>query len=70
MSESSELKWERVWNFGRHAHIIKDGKTICGRDVSMYIKEVQKHPPKKCKPCDKFMSLMKFREVNMIKLTV
>jgi E3 ubiquitin-protein ligase DOA10 len=60
--EKSKLEWERVWNFGRHAHIIKDGKTFCGRNVSMYIKEVQQHPPKKCKRCNELIKLIQFRE--------
>lgn len=51
MVKSSELIWERVHNFGSHTHIIKNKKTICGRDVSMYNTEVHKFPTKKCKRC-------------------
>lgn len=51
MIKSSKLVWERVHNFGSHTHLIKNKKTLCGRDVSMYIKEVHKFPTKKCKRC-------------------
>jgi len=43
--------WERVHTFGSHTHIIKNGRTICGRDVSLYTTEVHKNPTKKCKRC-------------------
>ncbi len=51
MSQNTKMIWERVYTFGSHTHIIKDGKTICGRDVSLYVREVHKFPTKKCKRC-------------------
>jgi len=62
MSENPDLQWKRVHNFGRHAHVIKNGKTFCGRDVSNYNKEVQHHPTKKCKRCAEFLSVVIFNQ--------
>ena len=67
MSENPDLQWERVHNFGRVAHIVKDGTTFCGRDVSLNNKEIQKHPTKKCKRCAEFLRLIKIEP--MIKVT-
>jgi len=54
MAESSKLVWVRVHTFGSHTHLIKNGKTFCGRDVSNYNTEVHKNPTKKCKRCLQF----------------
>ena len=46
-----KLEWNRVLTFGSHTHLIKNGKTFCGRDVSLYTTEIHKFPTKKCKRC-------------------
>ena len=51
MAENRKLIWERVHTFGSHTHLINNKKTLCGRDVSLYITEIHKHPTKKCKRC-------------------
>ena len=55
----TEMIWERVYTFGSHTHIIKNGKTLCGRDVSNYTTEVHKFPTKKCKRCIEFTYMFK-----------
>lgn len=67
MSKNSKLKWERVHNFGRHAHIIRNGKTFCGRDISMYVTEVQKNPTKKCRRCLDLAYVENLPELKIIK---
>lgn len=51
MSQTSEIKWERVLNFGKVSHILKDGKTLCGRDVSQSRTICYENPAKKCQRC-------------------
>lgn len=53
------LVWERVFTFGSHTHLIKNKKTFCGRDVSLYTTEVHKFPTKKCKRCLELAYMMR-----------
>lgn len=59
MSQTSEIKWERVLNFGKSSHILKNGKTLCGRDVSQSRSIVQAHPPKKCQRCQDYEMILR-----------
>jgi len=59
MSQTSEMKWERVINFGKHTHIITEGKTLCGRDVSGSRTIIQSHPSKKCQRCNEYLIALK-----------
>lgn len=53
MPKNPSLQWYRVHTFGSHTHLItKDKKTVCGRDVSLYVTEVHEFPTKKCKRCE------------------
>jgi len=61
LSLKSEEKWMRICNFGRHSHIIKEDKTLCGKDISLFnwFKQ-QKNPPKKCNRCLKIYEMLEF----------
>lgn len=59
MSLTTLDTWERVINFGRHTHIIKDEKTLCGRDTSNSRSLIQKFPQKRCKRCIEIRTMIK-----------
>ena len=58
MLQAPESKWERVCNFGKHTHIIINGKTLCGRNVAGARTIIQSHPTKKCQRCDEYLTTL------------
>ena len=51
-------KWKQDYD-GNASLIIVDDKTICGRDVSQYIKKTYKNPTKKCQRCWELHNMIK-----------
>ena len=51
ITEIENVKWYRVLNMGRHSHVIEDGKTLCGRSISLSKTIIRKYPSKKCMRC-------------------
>lgn len=66
MSLVIEKKWEKILGFGRRSHILKEGKTLCGKDVSTSVTIIQKNPPKRCMRCYTISSL--FDRVESLKI--
>jgi len=59
----TDKTWVRVVNFGRHAHLVSDNKTLCGRNITNFETIVQKHPPKRCKQCLRISQLSYFEPI-------
>ena len=67
----SKETWERIYTFGRHSHVVDDNKkTLCGKDVSMFMRMIQNNPPRKCMRCQKISKiydrLKQLEEQNLV----
>jgi len=62
----TEKKWEKIIGFGRRSHILTEGKTLCGKDVSISITHIQRNPQKRCNRCFTISAL--FDRIDDLKL--